>query len=283
MTGNRIILAENMTFLSTVANASIPFIYIDPPFNTGRLQSRNRIRVHADEGGDRTGFAGRRYRTERVGSAGGYEDRFEDYSAFLAPRLAEARRILSPGGSLFVHLDAREVHYIKVLLDELFGRAGFLNEIIWAYDFGGRSRSRWPAKHDTILWYSNDPARAVFNREAVDRIPYMAPGLVGPEKAARGKSPTDVWWQTIVPTNGRERTGYPTQKPLAILRRLVAVHTRPGDTVLDFFAGSGTTGEAAGILGRPFVMVDRSIEACRVMARRLDRFAPRLEGFSSEL
>lgn len=269
-----------MAFLPTVADASIPFIYIDPPFNTGRLQGRSRIRVRADRGGDRTGFAGRRYRTERVRSAGGYEDRFEDFPAFLAPRLAEARRILSPGGSLFVHLDAREVHYIKVLLDGLFGRAGFLNEIIWAYDFGGRSRTRWPAKHDTILWYSKDPARAVFNREAVDRIPYMAPGLVGPEKAARGKSPTDVWWQTIVPTNGQEKTGYPTQKPLAILRRLVSVHTRPGDTVLDFFAGSGTTGEAAGILGRPFVMVDRSTEACRVMARRLARFSPRIEGLS---
>ncbi len=187
--------------------------------------------------------------------------------------------MLSPGGSLFVHLDAREVHYVKVHLDTLFGRSGFLNVFIWAYDFGGRSKTRWPAKHDTILWYANDPSRAVFNRDALDRIPYMAPGLVGPEKAARGKTPTDVWWQTIVPTNGREKTGYPTQKPLAVLRRLVAVHTRPGDLVLDFFAGSGTTGEAAALLGRRFLLVDSSLAACRVMAKRLAAYAPSCEGF----
>lgn len=277
----RIVHAENLAFLAGVPDGAFPFIYIDPPFNTGKVQRRDRIRVRRDDAGDRGGFGGRRYRTERMEEAGAYADRFDDFLAFLAPRLAEARRVLSPGGSLFVHLDAREVHYVKVHLDGLFGREGFLNEIIWAYDFGGRSKRRWPAKHDTILWYSNDPERAVFNLDAVDRIPYMAPDLVGPEKAARGKTPTDVWWQTIVPTNGKEKTGYPTQKPLAILRRLVAVHTRPGDAVLDFFAGSGTTGEAAAVVGRPFVMVDESLEACRVMARRLSPYGAVCEGFQA--
>jgi site-specific DNA-methyltransferase (adenine-specific) len=168
-----------------------------------------------------------------------------------------------------VHLDPRESHYVKVMLDRLFGRASFVNEIVWTYDYGARTRSRWPAKHDTILWYARDPAHYTFEYDAIDRIPYAAPGLVGPEKAARGKTPTDVWWQTIVPTNSRERTGYATQKPLAILTRIVAVHSHPGDLVLDFFAGSGTTGEAAARLGRRFLMVDSSPEAVRVMRKRL--------------
>ena len=186
---------------------------------------------------------------------------------------------MTPDGSLFVHLDAREVHYVKVALDRLLGRDRFRNEIIWAYDYGGRPKNRWPCKHDTILWYALDPAEYVFEYDAIDRIPYMAPGLVTKEKAARGKTPTDVWWNTIVPTNGREKTGYPTQKPLAILNRIVAVHSRPGDVVLDFFAGSGTTGEAAAIHDRSFVLVDDNPEAIRVAAERLSAYAPERIGF----
>ena len=267
---NQIILADNMDVLPQIPDESIPLVYIDPPFNTGRQRKLSRIQTtRDDEGGDRTGFKGQRYRTESLGEVGSYGDAYDDYLAFLEPRLRELHRVLTPTGSLFLHLDPHESHYCKVLLDQIFGRKSFINEIIWAYDFGGRSKKKWPAKHDTILWYAKDPKNYTFNYEAIDRIPYLAPGLVGEEKAKRGKTPTDVWWQTIVPTSGSERTGYPTQKPLAILERIVRVHSNPGDVVLDCFAGSGTTGEAAARLGRGYVLVDSSPDAVEVMSRRL--------------
>jgi site-specific DNA-methyltransferase (adenine-specific) len=269
MIERRIVLGDNADVLPTLPDGCADLIYIDPPFNTGRVQRRKRIRVVRDEqGGDRVGFQGRRYRSEAQPSSG-FDDRFEDLAAHLEPSLREAHRILAPHGSFFLHLDFREVHYCKVAADSIFGRDAFRNEIIWAYDYGGRPRSRWPAKHDNILWYTKDPEKHTFNYDAIDRIPYRAPDLVGPEKAARGKTPTDVWWQTIVPTHGREKTGYPTQKPIAILERIVRVHSNPGDLVLDFFAGSGTTGEAAARLGRRFLLIDSSPEAIRVMRRRL--------------
>lgn len=263
-----IIHGDNLAVLRRLPDASVRLIYIDPPFNTGKVQARVTRRTILDEAGDHKGFYGKRYRTIRLGQTS-YADIFDDYLAFLEPRLVEARRVLAADGSLFFHIDYREAHYCKVLLDQVFGRASFLNEIIWAYDYGARTRRRWPAKHDTILWYVMDPGAYVFDYDAIDRIPYLAPKLVTPEKRARGKTPTDVWWQTIVPTAGRERTGYPTQKPLKILERIVAVHSRPGDRVLDFFAGSGTTGEAAARAGRDFVLVDHSEEAVEVMTRRL--------------
>jgi site-specific DNA-methyltransferase (adenine-specific) len=263
-----IILGDNLEVLPSFPDGSFPLVYIDPPFNTGHEQRHTRIEVHQDDAGDRVGFAGRRYRSTRLGSMG-FADAFDDFLEFIEPRLRHAHRLLDPGGSFFLHIDYREVHYCKVLLDAIFGRACFMNEIVWAYDYGGRPKRRWPAKHDTILWYVRDPERYTFNYDAIDRIPYMAPGLVGAEKAARGKTPTDVWWQTIVPTVGHERTGYPTQKPLRLLERIVAVHSNPGDRVLDFFAGSGTTGEAAARAGREFVLVDHSEEAVAVMTRRL--------------
>ncbi len=279
MSANRIVLADNLDVLSTIEDGSASLIYIDPPFNTGKTQRRERLRTERDDAfGDRIGFQGHRYRTIKLGALS-FPDAFEDFLEFIAPRLSEARRILSPSGSFFLHLDYREVHYCKVLLDALFGYDCFMNEIIWAYDYGGRPKDRWPAKHDSLLWYVKDPGCYTFNYEAIDRIPYMAPGLVGPEKAARGKTPTDVWWQTIVPTNGRERTGYPTQKPLAILDRIVRVHSNPGDLVLDFFAGSGTTGEAAARNGRRYCLVDSSLDAVRVMTRRLASSNPECVGF----
>ena len=264
---NRVHLADNLDVLRELPDASVDLIYIDPPFNTGKTQQRQTIRVVRDESGDRTGFSGRRYRSEDL-SRFAYADQRDDYLAFLAPRLEEAFRILSPSGSLYFHIDYREVHYCKVLLDGIFGRDRFLNEIIWAYDYGGRPRRRWAPKHDNILLYVKDPDRYTFDLEAVERIPYMAPGLVTPEKAARGKWPTDTWWHTIVPTNGREKTGYPTQKPLGIVRRIVAASSRPGETVLDFFAGSGTTGAACLELGRRFILIDDNPEAFRVMRER---------------
>jgi len=265
---------DNLAVLPRLADASFDLIYIDPPFNTGAAQTRTALRTVRDDEGDRRGFQGRRYRTER-GDTRSFRDRFDDYLGFLGPRLEHARRLLRPAGSLFVHLDFREVHHVKVLLDQLFGRASFINELIWAYDYGARSTQRWSPKHDNILWYARDPRRYCFNHDAIDRIPYMAPGLVGPEKAARGKTPTDTWWHTIVSPQGREKTGYPTQKPLGILTRLVRVHSRPGERLLDFFAGSGSFGEAASALGRSVVLVDENPEAIAVMARRFTHFPAR--------
>jgi site-specific DNA-methyltransferase (adenine-specific) len=266
--GDVVVLGDCADVLPTLADASAQLIYIDPPFNTGGEQRRRTLTVRPDEAGDRAGFGGRRYATTEVGRAS-YRDVHEDYLGMLEPLLHEARRLLTASGTLYLHIDYREAHYVKVLLDDVFGRDAFLNELIWAYDFGGRARDRWPAKHDTILVYVRTPGAHFFDQDAVERIPYLAPNLVGPEKAARGKLPTDVWWHTIVPTNGREKTGYPNQKPEGVLRRIVSASSRPGDRVLDFFAGSGTTGAVAAQLGRRFTLVDRNPEAVEVMRRRL--------------
>ena len=277
---NRIVHGDNLSVLQGMEAESVELIYVDPPFNTGKRQSRKQMKTTRDEAGDRVGFGGRRYRTEVLAQqpAGtGYGDSFDDFLGFLRPRLLEAHRVLAPAGSLFFHIDYREVHYCKVMLDEIFGRECFQNEIIWAYDYGARATKRWPAKHDNILWYTKDPKRYTFNLNESDRIPYMAPGLVGAAKAARGKTPTDVWWHTIVSPTGKEKTGYATQKPLGILERIVRVHSNPGETVLDFFAGSGTTGVAAARHGRGFVMVDESAAAVAVMEKRLAHYAPRHE------
>jgi len=264
---NQIYFGDNLPVLQSLPSGSVDLIYIDPPFNTGRRQTRTQIKTAPSEQGDRVGFQGKRYQTTTIGSKG-YLDVFDDYLAFLEPRLKEAHRILKPHGSLYFHIDYREVHYCKVLLDGIFGRESFLNEIIWAYDYGARSTTKWPAKHDNILWYAKDPKKYTFNYDEIDRIPYLAPGLVGTEKAARGKTPTDTWWHTIVPTNSREKTGYPTQKPMGILRRILIASSNPGDIVLDFFAGSGTTGAACLELGRQFILVDSNAQSIEVMRRR---------------
>ncbi|RSL16195.1 site-specific DNA-methyltransferase (adenine-specific) [Edaphobacter aggregans] len=276
---DRVVHGDNLEVLRGLEAGSVELIYVDPPFNTGRRQSRIQMKTVRDETGDRVGFGGRRYKTELVSgekAGAGYGDRFEDFLGFLRPRMEEAHRVLSETGSLFFHIDYREVHYCKVMLDEIFGRECFQNEIIWAYDYGARSTKRWPAKHDNILWYTRDPERYTFNLSECDRIPYMAPGLVGPEKAARGKTPTDVWWHTIVSPTGKEKTGYATQKPLGVLERIVKVHSNAGDLVVDFFAGSGTTGEAAAKNGRRFLLVDENADAIRVMKKRLAKYGPRL-------
>ena len=259
---------DNLDLLRNLPDESITLIYIDPPFNTGRTQKRQTLRTIRSSTGDRIGFQGATYRTVQE-SALAYDDVFEDYWSFLTPRLAEAWRVLAPDGTLYLHLDYREVHYAKVMLDGQFGRDCFLNEIIWAYDYGARAKNRWPAKHDNILVYVKDPARYHYDNAAVDREPYMAPGLVTPEKAAKGKLPTDVWWHTIVSPTGKEKTGYPNQKPEGILRRIVQASSREGDWVLDFFAGSGTTGAVASQFGRRFVMADNNPEAIEVMRNRL--------------
>lgn len=266
---HRIYLGDNLPILQAMPAESVDLIYIDPPFNTGKTQARTRMKAIRSDSGDRTGFGGHRYETVKLGS-GAYADGFDDYLAFLEPRLVEAYRILQPHGSLYFHIDYREVHYCKLLLDTIFGRGSFLNEIIWAYDYGGKPKTRWPAKHDNILLYVKDPERYTFNVDAIEREPYMAPGLVGPEKAARGKLPTDVWWHTIVATNGSEKTGYPTQKPLGVINRIVRASSNPGEMVMDFFAGSGTVGESCLKLGRRFILIDDNPQAIEVMKRRFD-------------
>jgi site-specific DNA-methyltransferase (adenine-specific) len=234
--------ADNADVLPRLPDGAFDLIYVDPPFNTGRERRRGSL---------------------------AYPDAHEDYLAFLRPRLERARELLAEHGTLYVHLDHREAHRVKLCLDDVFGERCFLNELIWAYDFGGRPRDRWPAKHDTILVYVRERGRHWFDTSEVEREPYMAPGLVGPVKAARGKVPASVWWSTIVPTTGREKTGYPTQKPEAVLRRIVAASSRPGGWCLDFFAGSGTLGAVAAQLGRRFVLVDSNPDAVRVMQARL--------------
>jgi site-specific DNA-methyltransferase (adenine-specific) len=265
---DQIIYGDNLDILRQLPDASFQMIYIDPPFNTGKEQRLQSLKTTRSETGTRVGFKGQSYDTTK-GKLLSYGDAFDDYWSFLKPRLEEAWRLLKPSGTLYLHLDYREVHYAKVLLDALFGRESFLNEIIWAYDYGARAKKKWPTKHDNILVYVKDPENYYFNSEEVDREPYMAPGLVTPEKVALGKLPTDVWWHTIVSPNGREKTGYPTQKPLGILRRMVAASSARGDWVLDFFAGSGSTAAAAQELGRRFIVVDQNPEAIGIMKRRL--------------
>jgi site-specific DNA-methyltransferase (adenine-specific) len=266
----RVIHGNNIDVLATLPDESVTLIYIDPPFNTGREQTRSKVTstpAAEDSTSGLLGFKGKSYERTRS-ELMKYDDRFEDYWAFLEPRLREAWRLLADDGTLYVHLDFREAHYAKVLLDALFGRDCFLNEIIWAYDYGGKSKNKWPAKHDTILVYVKNPKIYYFNSDAVDREPYMAPGLVTPEKVERGKLPTDVWWHTIVSPTGKEKTGYPTQKPEGILRRIIQASSREGDTVLDFFAGSGTTAAVAASLGRNFIVIDQNPEALAVMRKR---------------
>lgn len=264
----RVLFGDNLDLLKKIDSESIDLIYIDPPFNTGKTQKKTTIRTRRSSTGDRVGFKGQKFETEKL-STHAYNDQFSDFRKFIEPRLLEAYRVLKNSGALYFHIDYRESHYCKILLDEIFGRDSFLNEIIWAYDYGGRTRKKWAPKHDTILYYVKDPENYTFNIEAIDRVPYMAPGLVSPAKRALGKLPTDTWWHTIVPTNGNEKTGYPTQKPLGVLRRIIAASSNPGDTVLDFFAGSGTTGAACLELGRDCILMDNNPEAIAIIKRRL--------------
>lgn len=256
----KVYFGDNLPILKELSSEFIDLIYIDPPFNTGRVQLRKRS--HVDKTGNRV-----------EDETFGYQDSFEDFIDFLEPRLIEAWRILKPTGSIFVHLDWHEVHYIKVLMDKMFGRKNFMNEIIWSYDYGGRSKSKWSAKHDNILWYVKDPKHYTFNYDAIDRIPYLAPERQSKEKAEMGKTPTDVWWHTIVHTNGKEKTGYATQKPRGIIDRIVKVHSNPGDRLLDFFAGSGTFGESAATFNRNAILIDSNPDAIRVMQKRFQPFA----------
>jgi site-specific DNA-methyltransferase (adenine-specific) len=269
---DELILGDCLRVLPRFADGAFQLAYLDPPFNTGHEQRRRTVATAVDPEGDRTGFGGRRYRS-RLLQESSYRDEFDDYLGFLEPRLREVRRLLADTGTLYFHIDYREAHYCKLLLDELYGRECFLNEIVWAYDYGGRPKRRWPQKHDTIFVYVKDPRHYFFDAEAVEREPYMAPGLVTAEKAARGKLPSSAWWHTIVSPTGREKTGYPTQKPEGIVRRMLQASTRPGDRCLDPFCGSGTLGAVAAKLDRRYVLVDSNPEAIRIARARLARAA----------
>jgi site-specific DNA-methyltransferase (adenine-specific) len=273
---NQLYFGDNLGILKTLPSESVQLIYIDPPFNTGRTQSRGSTTTKRTDSGNRVGFKGQRYEIVRE-TVLSYDDEFEDFWSFLEPRLEEAWRLLNETGTLYLHLDFREAHYAKVLLDALFGRDCFLNEIIWAYDYGGKSKNKWPSKHDTILVYVKNPTKYFFNSTEVDREPYMAPGLVTPEKVEKGKLPTDVWWHTIVSPTGKEKTGYPTQKPKGILRRVIQASSQPGDLILDFFAGSGTTGAVAAELNRQFILIDQNPESIEVISKRLEADAVAFE------
>lgn len=265
---NKVLFGDNLAILKQLESESVDLVYIDPPFNTGKVQSLQTVESIQDESGS-LGFGGKRY-TQNKKMIQSYADTYYDYLGFLMPRIVELYRILKPKGSFYCHLDYREVHRVRLELDHLFGPDNLLNEIIWAYDYGAKPKTRWPAKHDNILFYVKDTSDYVFNVDDIEREPYMAPGLVTPEKAARGKLPTDVWWHTIVPTNGSERTGYPTQKPEGILRRIISASSNPGDAVLDCFAGSGTTGVVAAKLGREFILIDQNPQAIEVIQKRLE-------------
>lgn len=263
-----IVRADNLEVLAVLPDGVVDLVYADPPFATGRNRRLASIRT-GDGDAVRRGFGGRSYRYRVVSDIAWPDDQpLADHLTALRARLVDVHRVLAPHGSLYLHVDWRTAHHARLLLDEVFGPDRFLNEIVWAYDYGGRARDRWPRKHDTILWYAKGE-RWLFDRDAVDRVPYLAPGLVGPDKAARGKLPTDVWWMTIVPPGSAERTGYPTQKPVRLLERIVAASSRPGDLVLDPFAGSGTTGVAAARLGRRWLLVDRDATAVEIADRRL--------------
>lgn len=272
---------DNLDILKKIKSESVNLVYVDPPFNTGKIQSRTRIKTTRSEKGDRKGFKGNTYKTEILGKKS-YSDIFDNYIDFLRPRIEATKRILAPNGSFFLHLDYREIHYAKVMCDEIFGRDSFINEIIWSYDYGAKSKTKWSAKHDNILWYAKDPNDFTFRYDDIDRIPYMAPSLVGPEKAAKGKIPTDSWWHTIVSPNSKEKTGYPTQKPLGIINRIIKVHSNPEDLILDYFAGSGTTGIAALNFGRNAILIDSNIEALEIMEKRFNPESTRFHNWSTE-
>jgi site-specific DNA-methyltransferase (adenine-specific) len=263
-----VIEADNLDVLARLPDGSVDLCYADPPFGTGERQRLERIRTGQGEA-TRRGFGGREYRY-RVVSDVSYDDglAMDEHLAALRLRVEAIHRLLAPHGSVYLHCDWRTAHHVRLMLDDVFGATRFLNELVWAYDYGGRPRDRWPRKHDTILWYAKGDTWR-YDREAIDRVPYMAPGLVGPEKAARGKLPTDVWWMTIVPPGSAERTGYPTQKPVRLLERIVAASSRAGDLVLDPYAGSGTTGVAAARLGRRWLLVDREPAAVAIARARL--------------
>ena len=266
----KIILGDCLEELPKLPDKFASLIVIDPPYNSNKVQKRQRIKtIQVDNGGDRIGFGGKQFKTVKLAGTPSYNDKFDNFQEFLMPRIRASLHCLKDNASIFIFLDWREVHYIKVAMDALLGRDHFMNELIWCFDYGAKPKKFWPRKHNTILWYVLDPKNYIFNYDQIERIPYMAPGMVSKEKAEKGKIPCDWFFQTIVPTNGKEKANFPTQKPLAILNKIIKVHSNPEDTVLDFFMGSGTTGVSAKNNGRGFVLIDKNPAAIEICKRRL--------------
>ena len=264
---NRLLCADALALLATLADGAVDLAYADPPFATGL------VRRAADGAG-----------VERA-----YDDRLDDpeaYVAWLEPHLAELHRVLAPTGSLFLHLDHRMSAYARIALDGIFGRAGFRNEIVWRYGLGGRAPANaFARKHDVLLFYARGPENT-FHRLRGDITPAMNAKYAHADEHGRyqnahgrryylkGGKPFDSVWDipSIAPTSA-ERSGYPTQKPLALLERVLLATTDEGALVIDPFVGSGTTAVAAQRLGRRFVAGDRSAEAIAVTCERLQREA----------
>jgi DNA modification methylase len=245
------VLCDNLPFMRTLESASIDLIYADPPFFT-----RRQHRAFSDVW---PGVAA--------------------YVEWLEPRLGEMHRLLKPTGSLVVHCDWHASHYLKVALDRIFGYERFVNEIVWCYKSGGASpKRRFSRKHDVLLWYAKGPdyyfAAATEKSYNRGRKPYRFAGV--PEYEDQNGWYTMVgmkdWWEIdMVGRTSHERTGYPTQKPLRLLERVVESCCPQGGVVGDFFCGSGTTLAAAVRLGRRWTGCDESAEAIRIARERLKR------------
>lgn len=265
--------AENRTLLARLADAwagRFQLIYLDPPFGTGKVYAAR--------------IGGERCRPARAVDAYRDDLAFDAYLRWLGDRLALMRDLLHETGTLYVHLDWHAVHYVKVALDRLFGRQRFLNELIWCYHGPSPIRSAFKRKHDTILVYTRS-ADYFFDADAV-RVPYdpttvktfaSSPkaGFGKTPDLARGKVPEDWWYFPVVARVHTERVGYETQKPTALLDRIIKASSRPGDLVGDFFAGSGTTGVVAARLGRNVALVDRNPVAVEKTLLRLADLSPR--------
>ena len=264
---NKVHLADALSFLKGLPDSSVDMVYTDPPFGTGTVQQMNRKKG-----------------TEIVSKIG-YSDKFDDYVEFLRPHLVEMHRALKVTGTMYLHMDWRWVHYAKVECDKIFGYDNFLNEVIWSYNFGGRGKDKWPAKHDTILVYVKERGKHTFNWEEIDRIPYVAPELqyVGRSKEdaekriAAGQVPTDVWSMSIVGTASKERLGYPNQKPLKLIERAIRASSNRGDTIVDPFVGSGTTAAAAHSLGRSFEVCDMNPESTNLVISRMENLGAKFK------
>ncbi|HMN96995.1 MAG TPA: site-specific DNA-methyltransferase [Phycisphaerales bacterium] len=237
-----ILHAESLVGLAHLRPESVDLAYIDPPFNTG---------------------------SDRRGRAARFADRFEsaaEYVAFIRARVAALHALLRPEGSLLLHCDWRHSHHLRLLLDELFGPERFVNHLIWAYGLGGSGPRSFARKHDDILFYAKG---ADYWFEA-PRIPATSRRMQG-----RSKKATDVLQVPSINNAAAERTGYPTQKPLALLRMLVGACCPPDGLVVDCFCGSGTALVAAVELGRRAVGIDCDETAVAIARRRLALAEPR--------
>ncbi len=258
-------LCDNLTVMRGLPENFIDLIYMDPPFFTGKeRKAKSRIRASEDSFEDT------------------WTSDIDGYIEWLRPRLVETRRLLRSTGLIYLHLDWHAVHYVKVEMDTIFGYDRFINEIIWRYRTGGLSHNMFARKHDTILVYSKTSKFKIepWKEKAYTKSRYRKAGVVNYGSGeteffsdSRGVynfvNASDVWEIPYINSQAKERVGYPSQKPELLLERIIASSTRPGETVADFFCGSGTTGVVAQKLGRRWILVDKSRDAVEVSRFRL--------------